>query len=140
VSEENKALALSLIQEVWGKKNLDNLDKFIAADIVDPELPPGFPAGRDGMKAFPGMFLNAFPDTNMVAEDQIAEGDLVVTRWVATGTHKGELMGIPATGKKITVEGIDIHRISGGKSVEHWLQFDQMGMIQQLGVIPAPGQ
>jgi steroid delta-isomerase-like uncharacterized protein len=139
MSEENKALARRLFAEIWGKKNLDNLDKFIAADTVDHELPPGFPAGREGTKAFLGVFLNAFPDTNMTVEDQIAEGAMVVTRWVATGTHTGELMGIPATGKKVKVEGVDIHRVSGGKIVEHWGQFDQMGMMQQLGVVPPPG-
>jgi predicted ester cyclase len=86
------------------------------------------------------MFLSAFPDTKMTIEDQLAEGDKVTTRWTATGTHTGELMGIPATGKAVTVTGFDITRYSGGKSVEHWGQFDQMGMMQQLGVIPTPGE
>lgn len=139
MSEENKALVRRIMKEVWDNKNLDTLGEFIAADTVNHELPPGFPAGLEGTKAFLGMFLSAFPDTNFTIEDQVAEGDMVVTRWVATGTHKGELMGIPATGKHVTVTGVDIDRISGGKSVEHWGQFDQMGMMQQLGVVPPPG-
>lgn len=89
---------------------------------------------------FTGMFMSAFPDTKMTVEQQIAEGDKVVTRWKAQGTHKGELMGIPPTGKQVTVTGISIERIVGGMIVESWEEFDQMGMMQQLGVIPAPGQ
>jgi steroid delta-isomerase-like uncharacterized protein len=138
MSEENKAVARRIIEEVWNKKNLDAIDELIAADYVDHTLPPGLPAGREGARAFIGTYLNAFPDVKLTIEDMITEGDKVVTRWTATGTHTGELMGIPATGKRITVTGLDITRFSGGKSVEFWGQFDQMGMMQQLGVIPAP--
>ena len=140
MSEENKAVARRIVEEVWNKKNLDAIDELIAADYVDHTLPPGVPPGRDGAKAFIGMYVNAFPDVKITIEDMIAKGDKVVTRWSATGTHTGELMGIPATGKQITVTGLDITRFSGGKSVEFWGQFDQMGMMQQLGVIPAPGE
>ena len=84
------------------------------------------------------MFLSAFPDTQMTVEDELADGDKVATRWTATGTHTGELMGIPPTGKQVTVTGMDINRLVGGKIVEHWGEFDQMGMMQQLGVVPAP--
>jgi steroid delta-isomerase-like uncharacterized protein len=138
MSEENKAVARRIVEEVWNKKNLDAIDELIAADYVDHTLPPGVPAGREGARAFIGTYLNAFPDVKLTIEDMITEGDKVVTRWTATGTHTGELMGIPATGKRITVTGLDITRFSGGKSVEFWGQFDQMGMMQQLGVIPAP--
>ena len=139
MSEENKALIRRFFQEVWDNKNLDIFDELVAADSVDHELPPGLPSGREGGKAYLGIFLTAFPDTNMTIEDQMADGDRVVTRWTAVGTHTAELMGIPATNKQVTVPGIDIHRIVAGKIVEHWGQFDQMGMMQQLGVIPAPG-
>ena len=139
MSEENKALIRRFFEEVWNEQNLDAIDELVAADQVDHSLPPGLPPGREGAKAFVGMYLSAFPDTRMTIEDIVAEGDRVVTRWSATGTHTGELMGIPATGKQVTVTGLDINRYSGGKSVEHWGQFDQMGMMQQLGVVPAPG-
>ena len=139
MSEQNKALNRRFY-EACNDNNLDAFDELMAADAVDHDLPPGLPPGRDGVKAFLGMFLSAFPDLTFTIEDQIAEGDRVVTRWTATGTHNGELMGIPATGKQVTVTGLDINRFSGGKSVEHWGQFDQMGMMQQLGVIPMPGE
>ena len=140
MSEENKAVIRRFFAEVWNEKNIDAIDELIADDQVDHSLPPGLPAGRDGVKAFVGMYLSAFPDTKMTIEDQIAVGDKVVTRWTANGTHTGELMGIPATGKQVTVTGIDINRVSGGVSVEHWTEFDQMAMMQQLGVVPAPGE
>jgi len=140
MSEENKAVARRIVEEVWNKKNLDAIDELIAADYVDHTLPPGGPSGRDGAKAFIGMYVKAFPDVKITIEDMIAQGDKVVTRWSATGTHTGELMGIPATGKRINVTGLDITRYSGGKSVEFWGQFDLMGMMQQLGVIPTPGE
>ena len=140
MSEENKALIRRFFKEVWNEKNLDAIDELVAADQVDHDRPPGLPPGREGAKAFIGAYLNAFPDVKITIEDMIAKGDKVVTRWNATGTHTGELMGIPATGIQISITGIDITRYSGGKSVEHWGQFDQLGMMQQLGVVPVPGQ
>jgi steroid delta-isomerase-like uncharacterized protein len=138
--EENKALARRLFEEVWNKGNLDAIDGIYAPDIVNHTLPPGIPQGIEGNKVFTKMYLTAFPDTKMTIDLQIAEGDKVVTRWHAQGTHKGELMGIPATGKQATVTGIVIDRIAGGRIVESWGEFDQMGMMQQLGVVPTPGQ
>jgi steroid delta-isomerase-like uncharacterized protein len=139
MSEQNKALDRRIF-ETLSNKNVDALDDLIATDWIDHNLPPGLPPGLDGTKAVLGMYTSAFPDLKMTVEDQIAEGNKVATRWTATGTQTGELMGMPATGKQITITGIDITRWSGGKSVEHWAQFDQMGMIQQLGVIPTPGE
>lgn len=139
MSEENKALSHRFITEVWNNRNMDVVEEIMSPDHVDHELPPGLPPGREGFKAFVGIYLTAFPDTKFTIEDQIAEGDKVVTRWTATGTQTGELMGIPPTGKKVTVTGFDINRFSGGKIVEHWGEFDEMGMMQQLGVVPTPG-
>ncbi len=139
MSEQNKALNRRIFEAI-GNQNLDALDELIAADTVDHVLPPELPPGLDGQKAFIGMFISAFPDIKMTVEDEIAEGDKVVTRWTAAGTHTGELMGIPATGKQVTMKGVDINRFSGGKNVEHWGQLDQMGLMQQLGVVPPPGE
>ena len=86
------------------------------------------------------MYRTAFPDMRITIEDQVAEGDKVVTRWTASGTHQGDLMGIDPTGRRATVTGITIDRISGGKVEETWTNFDAMGMMQQLGVIPSPEQ
>lgn len=140
MSEENKALVRRSFEEVWNDKNLNVIDEIMAPDVVNHSEPPGLPEGAEGSKAFIGMYLSAFPDTRMTIEDMIATGDMVVTRWVATGTHEGELMGIPPTGKHVTVTGISINRISGGRIVEGWGQFDALGMMQQLGVAPTPGQ
>jgi predicted ester cyclase len=85
------------------------------------------------------MYRTAFPNIHVTIEDQIAEGDKVVTRWTGHGTHQGELMGIPPTNKAVTVTGIAIDRIVAGKIVEHWENFDQLGMLVQLGVVPPPG-
>jgi len=85
------------------------------------------------------MFLTAFPDLYFTVEDLIAEGDEVVARVTMSGTQHGAFMGIPPTGKHVTITGIDINRFVGGKSVEHWVEMDTLGMMQQLGVIPAPG-
>lgn len=93
----------------------------------------------EGTKAFTGMYRSAFPDTKMTIDLQIAEGGKVTTRRTAHGTHKGELMGIPATGKQVTITGVGIDRIAGGRIVETWGEFDLMGMMQQLGVVPSPG-
>jgi steroid delta-isomerase-like uncharacterized protein len=83
--------------------------------------------------------VSAFPDLKLMVEDQIAEGDKVVTRWSATGTHQGELLGIPPTGKQTTATGITIDRIQGGKIVETWTHWDNLGLLQQLGVVPQMG-
>ncbi len=139
-TEDNKAAVRRFYEEVINKKNLAAIDEFIDPHGIDHALPPGMPGGIEGSKQFIGMYLTAFPDLHFTVEDMIAEGDRVVSRLTTRGTHKGALMGIPPTGKQVTITGIDINRIVGGKSVEHWLEMDTMGMMQQLGVIPAPGQ
>jgi predicted ester cyclase len=139
-TEDNKAAVRHFYEEVINKKNLAAIDEFIDPHGIDHALPPGMPGGIEGSKQFIGMYLTAFPDLHFTVEDMIAEGDRVVSRLTTRGTHKGALMGIPPTGKQVTITGIDINRMVGGKSVEHWLEMDTMGMMQQLGVIPAPGQ
>jgi steroid delta-isomerase-like uncharacterized protein len=81
------------------------------------------------------MFFDAFPDLNVTVEDEIAEGDKVVTRWTIRGTHKGDLEGMAPTGKQIVLQGITIHRIEGDKIVEEWERYDNLGLMQQLGVV-----
>jgi len=94
--------------------------------------------GPAGVKELIAGYRAAFPDIHVTIEDQIADGDLVVSRWSAKGTHQGELMGIPATGKHATVTGITIDRIADGLIVESWNNWDTLGLMQQLGAIPAP--
>jgi steroid delta-isomerase-like uncharacterized protein len=138
--EENKAIVRRLLDEVINKGNLDVVDELVARDYVYSA--PGSPEmrGPEGFKQLISMYRSAFPDMQMTEDDMIGEGDKVVSRWTATGTHRGELMGIPPTGKRATVTGIIISRIAGGKVVEDHEVLDSMGMMQQLGVIPAPAQ
>ena len=139
-TEQNKALIRRFYEEVLNKKNTAVIDELLDPNQVNHSLPPGMPADLEGSKQFIGMFLTGFPDLHFTVEDMIAEGDTVVARLTARGTHQGAFMGIPPTGKHVTVTAIDISRMAGGKSVEHWIEMDTLGMMQQLGVIPAPGQ
>jgi steroid delta-isomerase-like uncharacterized protein len=138
-TEDNKAL-MGRIYEVFNTGNLALADEVIAADAVDHQAMPGMAPGREGFKQLVTMFRAAFPDLECIIEDMLAEGDKVVTRLTMRGTHQGELMGIAPTGRPITVTGIDIVRFAQGQVVEHWGNQDDLGMLQQLGVVPAPGQ
>lgn len=136
--EENKALFRRLVEEVFNKGNMSTIDEFLAPNFVEREvLPPGTPSGREGVKQLTMMFRTAFPDFNVSIDDMIAEGDKIVARTTWSGTQKGEFMGIPPSGKRVSFDVIDIIRISEGKGVEHWGVMDSSAMMQQLGVIPA---
>jgi len=132
--EDNKNLSKKLFEEVWNKGNLNVVDDLIALDYVihmgNKDL-----VGIDNYKNFVKIYRNAFPDIYYTVNDLIAEDDKVVERWSAQGTHKGELLGIPPTNKKLKVTGIDIVRIKEGKMVERWAEYDFQGMMEQLGVI-----
>jgi steroid delta-isomerase-like uncharacterized protein len=138
--EQNKQLFSRFVEEVWGNKNLEAIESAIAADCIDHMAMPGMPSGLQGIKARHAMLFAAFPDAQLTIEELIGEGDKVVARWTIRGRQQQEFMGIPATGKQITITGIGIYRFAGGKFAEIREQFDQMGMMQQLGVFPAPGQ
>ena len=137
---DNKTVSRRFLEEVWNKGNLAVLNEIITRDHVNsgPGTLPGLPNGPEGSKQLVTVYRNAFPDVHFTIDDQIAEGDKVVTRWTAHGTHQGELVGIPATGKSSTVTGISVDRLVNGKIAESWGIFDQFGMMQQLGVIPTP--
>jgi steroid delta-isomerase-like uncharacterized protein len=141
MSEENKASFRRMFEEVMNQGNFSLIDELVAPDMVEhEELPPEIPAGREGIKVFFTMFRGAFPDLNATIDEVIAEGDKVVARSTWSGTHQGEFMGIPATGKRVSFGVIDIMRFADGVVVEHWGQMDSLGMMQQLGVVPAPGE
>lgn len=139
MSEENKAIARRIWEEVW-KGKLDVADEILDKSFIGHSLGVELPPGPEGFKQFVSIFRSAFPDIHVTIEDQITEEDRVVTRWTARMTHKGELMGIPATGKQVVVTGISINRFVGDKSVEAWDNWDELGMMQQLGVVPALGE
>ena len=140
LTETNKTVSRRFFDEAFSKGQLNVLDEIIAKDHVNsgPGSLPGLPTGPEGTKQLVTVYRNAFPDVHFTIDEQIAEGEKVITRWTAHGTHQGELAGLPATGKSSTVTGIAIDRIVNGKIAESWGIFDQFGMMQQLGVIPMP--
>ena len=128
-----------MLEEIFTEGNLDLADDLIAPDFVDHDSAmPEEVHGIEGFKDFVRMFRSAFPDLHVEVQDQVAEGDKVATRWTASGTHEGELAGIPATGNWVEITGMEISRISGGKIAEIWDNYDVMGMMQQIGAIPSP--
>ncbi len=139
MSEENKILSRRVVEEVLVAGNLDVVDEILSKDYVhhDPAMPEEG-HGREHFKEFASMYRSAFPDVHMQIEDQIAEGDRVETRWVASGTHEGDLMGINPTGNRVTVAGMTIDRIADGQIAETWDNYDALGMMQQVGAIPSP--
>ncbi|MBI1885725.1 MAG: ester cyclase [Chloroflexi bacterium] len=139
MSEQNKALVRRLIEEVIGRGDFALIDELVAADYVGHSSTPET-YSREGHKQFFAALRRAFPDLQITVEDQIAEGDKVVTRWTARGTHEGEFAGIPPTGKRAVMTGIYIDRFADGKLVECWTKSDDLGLLQQLGVIPVPAQ
>lgn len=136
-TEKNKVIMQRYFEEAWNRGNLALLDKLIAPDYINhnPAI-PGLPPGPEGVKPILAAFRQAFPDIHFTIEDQIAEGELVVTRWTMQGTQHGELMGIPPMGKQVQVAGVETERIVDDQIVEHWLTVDQLGMLQQLGIVP----
>ncbi len=140
MSEQNKAISRRLIEEGFNKGNLSIVDELLGNNYTAHDVPPDLPRGRDGLKAFIKMQRDAFPDLHSNVEFQIADGDLVATHWTATGTNTGSGFGMGPTNKPMKITGTVIDRIVGGKIVETWNNFDQLGLMQQLGVIPSqPG-
>ena len=139
--EENKAVVRRWFEELFNAGNLEVADEIIAADHVnhDPTL-PDIPSGPEGQKQVVNLYRGAFTNAHISVEDQLAEGDRVVTRWTGSGTHQGEFMGVAPSGNQVTVTGISINRVSGGKIAESWTNYDALGMMQQIGAIPVPGQ
>lgn len=136
-TEQNKALVRRFYDEVFNRKNLAAINDFLDPHIVEHALPPGLPGGSEGSRQFIGMYLAAFPDLHLTFEDIIAEGDKVAARFTLQGTHRGEFMGIPPTSKQVAMTGIQIVRVADGRIAENWINLDALGMLQQLGVIPA---
>lgn len=138
-ADENKALRRRFDEAVWERRDLAAVDAFFAPDFVDHAAIAGFAPGREGVKQRHAALFAAFPDCRLTIEDMVAEGDRVATRFAIRGTHRGEFFGIPPTDRPVTVTGIDVVRMAGGKIVEHWINFDHLGLLRQLGAIPAPG-
>lgn len=140
MSEQNKALARRMVEEFWSRGRLEYAADFFAEGYVrhDPSGPDV--RGLAGLTEFAGMYRRAFPDLRFTIDELVAEGDLLAARWTATGTQRGDLPGIPATGRQSTVSGITISRIRNGRIEEEWVAWDQLGMLRNLGAIPTPAQ
>ena len=134
-ADANKASARRMVDEVVNEGNIDLIDELLAPEFVDHSAPPGVPPGREGAKLFMTALRHAFPDLHASVDDVIAEGDKVVQRTRARGTMKGELMGLPPSGKSASWEQIHILRFANGREVEHWAVSDQLGMLSQLGFL-----
>jgi steroid delta-isomerase-like uncharacterized protein len=138
-SQDNIALFRRILDDLANKGNVAIIDELFAPDFVEhEELPPGIPAGREGVKALFSAVRAAFPDLRAEVEDVIAQDDRVVMRETWTGTHTGEYFGVPATGRQVSMQVVDIARFAHGKVVEHWGVADQLSLLQQLSAIPTP--
>ena len=134
---KNKKLLHRLFEEGMNQRNLVVIDELIGDGYVNHDFPLPL-RGPEGFKQIVSIFSGGFPDLKVTIEDEFEDGDVVGSRGTFTGTHQGEFMGVPPTNKPVTIKYIDLWRVRGGKLVENWVQMDMMGLMQQLGVIPAP--
>ena len=136
MAKDNLEKSRGIFEEVWNQKRVETIDELVATDYIHHDVLSPDQQGIDAYKQFVQLYRNAFPDIHFKIEDEIADGDRVVIRWTVTGTHNGDLPGLPRTGKAISVTGITIARLSDGKFVEAWNNWDALGMMQQLGAVP----
>ena len=135
-AETNLTLVRRFVEEVQTRHNLAAVDDYLSPDFEDHSAPPGLPADREGVKMQFTMFFTALPDLQAIIHDQVADENKVVTRKTLRGTHQGDLMGIPPTGKTVDIEVIDILAVTDGKITDHWNLVDQLGLLKQLGAQP----
>jgi steroid delta-isomerase-like uncharacterized protein len=136
-TENNKAIIRKFLEEVINQNRMDRATDLVAEDFVELDPLPGQRQGREGLKEILTMMRAAFPDIHWSVEEMVAEEDKVVTRFMWTGTHRGSFLGIPATGKSVSVKGVVIDQLAGGKMSASRMLMDSMGMMQQLGVVPS---
>ncbi|MDQ3693788.1 MAG: ester cyclase [Chloroflexota bacterium] len=132
--EVNKTLARRFFQEIWNEGREAAIDRYIPEFAAGND--PDFGSGREGFRRQWKKWRAAFPDLHFAIDDLIGEGDKVLTRWTLTGTHQGEFMGIPATGRRVAVSGMSLDRIEDGMVVEGFDGWDALGLRRQLGAIP----
>jgi steroid delta-isomerase-like uncharacterized protein len=137
ITEQNKNTVTSFIQGLFTKGDQGAVDDYLAEDFVDHDPPMGVPAGREGIRQAAAMFRAAFPDWHSDLGFYVAEGDLVTEYFTASGTQQGEIFGVPATGRTVTLAGINILRVRDGRITERWGRLDELGLMRQLGLAPA---
>ena len=134
----NKDLVHAFIQELFTKGDVGAVDRYLDPGFVNHDPPfPGAPDGPEGMRSAAMTMRQAMPDWHSEVHQLIAEGDTVVEVFTASGTHRGDLFGVPATGRTLTLQGINVFRIADGRIVERWGRLDHLGLLQQLGVVPS---
>lgn len=140
-TEANKRISRRLVEDVFNNARYDVIDEVVATSYVihDPSAPEDL-RGPQGIRRLIETYRSGFPDVRVAIEEQLAEGDLVVSRWSARGTHRGTFLGIDATGKEASVTGITIDRIVNGKIEESWTIWDTLGLLQQLGAVAEMAQ
>jgi predicted ester cyclase len=137
--EQSKTIVRRVNEEAFSADgDLSVIDEFVAPDLVDHTAPPHLQHGSESLKQLALIWRQAFPDLKVTVHELVAEGDLVVIAWSGGGTHLGELMGIPPTGKQGYMTGITFNRMQDGRIVERWGNNDQAGLFVQLGLMPAP--
>jgi len=141
MSPDNKAIVRRLYEEAWNKRKLEVVKELISPShaLQAPTL-SGSSIGPEAYKGQIALFLAGFPDLRFTVEETVAEKDKVVARWTFTGTHKGKFMGVLATDKKVSVDGITIHYLAGGRIMDSFTNWDALGMMKQLGAVPAVGE
>ena len=138
-AEENKKVVRRFVEEVMNGGDLDAAEELVAPDHVNHgPTAPEVPAGPEGVKELIGMYRSAFPDIRFTTGEMICEGDTVAHRWTFTGTHKGEMMGVEPTGRRVEVAGVEINRVENGRISASWTVSDALGLMQQLGLTPSP--
>jgi steroid delta-isomerase-like uncharacterized protein len=136
--ERNKQLVDDFIQDLFTKGDLDAVDRYLHPDFVNHNPPfDGSPGGPEGIRQAAAVVRRGCPDWHSEVHQLVAEGDLVVERFTASGTHRGEMLGVPATAQTLVLQGIQIFRIEGDRIVERWGQLDWLGLLRQLGILPA---
>lgn len=138
IIEENKAFVRAFIDALFSKGDLGAVDDYLAEDFVNHDPPFGVSADREGMRGAGAMFREVFPDWHSDVHLLVGEDDIVVELFTASGTHRGEIMGVAPTGHTITLPGINIFRIQDGRIVERWGRLDDLGFLRQLGLVAEP--
>jgi steroid delta-isomerase-like uncharacterized protein len=139
-TEENKAIIRRMTEEFYNQGNVESAERFFAATYVHHDPASPHVRGRDGLKQVVRAFLAGCPDLHITIDQLLAEGDMVTKRWTYHATHTGDLAGLPPTGKRIAMSGLELFRLEGGKIVECWLGYDNLSLMHQLGIIPTPEQ
>lgn len=136
--EANKALVREFIDALFSKGDLGAVDDYLAEDFVNHDPPFGVSADREGMRGAGAMFREVFPDWHSDVHLLVGEDDIVVELFTASGTHRGEIMGVAPTGQAVTLPGINVFRIQDGRIVERWGRLDDLGFLRQLGLVAQP--